>query len=79
MNNRGRAAARSGVAAVMGAKKLKAIVAKGEIEIPLADRAAVYSVRRKYLQELKRPDIKHFIKYGTIDHVAASVMNNGFG
>ncbi len=37
MNDHGRCAARTGLGAVMGSKKLKAIVAYGRAEIPLAD------------------------------------------
>lgn len=37
MNDHGRAAARSGLGAVMGAKKLKAIAVRGQASVPLAD------------------------------------------
>ncbi|NQT15704.1 MAG: aldehyde ferredoxin oxidoreductase family protein [Planctomycetes bacterium] len=37
INNKGRAAGRSGLGAVMGSKKLKAIVAVGDVQIPMAD------------------------------------------
>jgi aldehyde:ferredoxin oxidoreductase len=37
MNNKGRAAGRSGLGAVMGAKKLKAIAVKGSMKVPVAD------------------------------------------
>jgi aldehyde:ferredoxin oxidoreductase len=45
MNNKGRAAARSGLAAVMGSKKLKAIAVKGTMKIPIADEAASKAMR----------------------------------
>lgn len=46
MNNYGRAAARSGLGAVMGSKKLKAIALKGDIPILLADEEKAEEVRR---------------------------------
>jgi aldehyde:ferredoxin oxidoreductase len=49
MNNKGRAAARSGLAAVMGAKKLKAIALKGSLEVPVADKALSAAMRKKHL------------------------------
>jgi len=48
MNDKGRAAGRSGIGAVMGAKRIKAIVAKGKMDVPLADKAKVSEIRRKY-------------------------------
>jgi aldehyde:ferredoxin oxidoreductase len=41
MTDRGSAAGRSGLGALMGSKKLKAVVARGTIEVPVADKAAV--------------------------------------
>ncbi len=49
MNNKGRAAARSGLAAVMGSKKLKAIALKGSLEIPVADKEKSLAMRKKHL------------------------------
>jgi aldehyde:ferredoxin oxidoreductase len=52
MNNKGRAAARSGLAAVMGSKKLKAIALKGSLEIPVADKAKSSAMRKKHLANM---------------------------
>ncbi|MFP3975702.1 MAG: aldehyde ferredoxin oxidoreductase family protein [Dehalococcoidia bacterium] len=52
MNNKGRAAARSGLGAVMGSKKLKAVAVKGNLEVPLADAAKTKELRKKNLREL---------------------------
>ncbi|MQY67480.1 MAG: aldehyde ferredoxin oxidoreductase, partial [Dehalococcoidia bacterium] len=52
MNNKGRAAGRSGLGAVMGSKKLKAIAVKGNMEIPMADDTKANELRKKYLKEL---------------------------
>jgi aldehyde:ferredoxin oxidoreductase len=51
MNDKGRAAGRSGVGALMGSRNLKAIVASGDIPIPLADRERTMQIRRDYLQK----------------------------
>ncbi|MFO7918082.1 MAG: aldehyde ferredoxin oxidoreductase family protein [Anaerolineae bacterium] len=50
MNDKERAAARSGLAAVMGSKRLKAVVVKGQMEVPVADREELIEVRREALQ-----------------------------
>ena len=50
--NKGRTAARSGLGAVMGAKRLKAVVVKGNMKVPLADEQRTKELRRKYLGEL---------------------------
>jgi aldehyde:ferredoxin oxidoreductase len=52
MNNKGRAAGRSGLGAVMGSKKLKAIVAKGSMPVPQADEEKVKELRKKYIGEM---------------------------
>ncbi len=52
MNNKGRAAGRSGLGAVMGAKKVKAIAVKGSATVPLADEPGANELRRKALGEL---------------------------
>ncbi|MCJ7624580.1 MAG: hypothetical protein MUO76_13845, partial [Anaerolineaceae bacterium] len=49
---KGRAAGRSGVGAVMGSKHLKALVVKGDQEIPLADPDRVKELRRKYAAQI---------------------------
>ena len=46
MNNHGRAAARSGLGAVMGSKKLKAIAVKGNNPVPLAHGEKAKEVRK---------------------------------
>jgi len=52
MNNKGRAAGRSGLGAVMGSKKLKAIAVRGNLKIPMADETKANALRKKYLGEL---------------------------
>lgn len=77
IHDKGRAAGRSGLGAVMGSKKLKAIVVKGNMQVPLADPDKVKDTRRKWLKDLmSKPGTKKFNKYGTIDHVASSTYSN---
>jgi aldehyde:ferredoxin oxidoreductase len=53
MNNRGRAAGRSGMGAVMGSKRLKAVAVKGKMKVPLADEAKVNELSRTYRKGLR--------------------------
>jgi aldehyde:ferredoxin oxidoreductase len=52
MNNKGRAAGRSGLGALMGSKKLKAVAVKGSMKIPLADEDRAKKLRAKYVRKL---------------------------
>ena len=65
MTDKGRAAARSGLGAVMGSKKLKAVVTKGGAKIPEFDAAAVTQLRRTYAKQL-RGLVDEFRNYGTV-------------
>lgn len=51
MNDKERAAGRSGLAAVMGSKKLKAVVVKGRMKVPMHDEEGIRALRRKILKE----------------------------
>ena len=53
MNDRGRAAARSGLGAVMGSKNLKAVACAGSSKPKLHDHAAAQALIRKMLQQIK--------------------------
>jgi aldehyde:ferredoxin oxidoreductase len=53
MNEKDRAAGRAGVGAVMGSKKLKAIVVKGDDGIKLKDEAGFKAANQKYLKKFK--------------------------
>ena len=55
MNDKGRAAARSGLGAVMGSKKLKAVAVKGKMSVPQADEERVKELRRTHIRELTGP------------------------
>jgi len=74
INDVGRAAGRSGVGAVMGSKKLKAVVVKGDAQVPVRDEMELRRLRRKYLrQSTGFYDILH--KFGTVGITADSAMS----
>ncbi len=52
MNNKGRAAGRSGLGAVMGSKRLKAVAVQGNLKVPVPDPAAVAEMRKRHLAAL---------------------------
>jgi len=75
MNDRGRAAGRSGLGAVMGSKKLKAVVVKGDRKVPVADEKMVINLRKKYLPKLGNT-IEWLGNHGTA-FVAAGSAHSG--
>ncbi|MGD0915133.1 MAG: aldehyde ferredoxin oxidoreductase family protein [Thermodesulfobacteriota bacterium] len=52
INDRGRAAGRSGLGAVMGSKRLKAVAVKGNMKVSVAHEKRASDLRKKYLREL---------------------------
>jgi len=74
MNNKGRAAGRSGLGAVMGSKKLKAIAVSGKAEVPLADKERANEIRRDCLTKLT-PISGFFKMTGTPGATAGSAMS----
>ncbi len=76
INDKGRAAGRSGLGAVMGSKKLKAIVVRGNMDIPVADTTALNRIRKECMAYMKKQpwfDIAH--KYGTSGVTAATTAS----
>ncbi len=72
MTDRGSAAGRSGLGAVMGSKKLKAVVARGTMQVPVANKEALDKLRTEQIKGWQTPrppmnvsmiDRQH--KYGT--------------
>jgi aldehyde:ferredoxin oxidoreductase len=53
VNDAGRVAARSGVGAVMGAKKLKAVAVRGTGKAGIADKNELDRLRKAYIKEMK--------------------------
>lgn len=76
MNDKGRAAGRSGLGAVMGAKRIKAIVAVGDQEITIADKARMDAIRKECMDFFKSPEgvlYNLFHDYGTPGVMANAV------
>ena len=74
MNDKGRAAGRSGVGAVMGSKRLKAITASGSAAVPVHDIEATKALRKKYMA-LHGGAHELFVDYGTIGITGDSAMS----
>jgi aldehyde:ferredoxin oxidoreductase len=70
MNNKGRAAGRSGLGALMGSKKLKAIAVRGKLKVPMADESLAMALRKKLINEFTGP-IEAFRNFGTTAFVIA--------
>ncbi len=64
MNNKGRAAGRSGLGAVMGSKKLKAIAVKGSMKVPVADAQKASEMRKRHLANMG-PNVQFMGEFGT--------------
>jgi aldehyde:ferredoxin oxidoreductase len=64
VHNKGSLAARSGLGAVMGSKKLKAVAVRGGMKVPLADEKKTRELRSRYLARLGG-EVAEMRKYGT--------------
>jgi aldehyde:ferredoxin oxidoreductase len=78
ITDHGSAAGRSGLGAVMGSKKLKAVVARGTQKVEVADKAACQKLTTDHVNEQKAPgpmnlDAMH--KYGTSVLTANSAVS----
>jgi len=66
INDEGRAAARTGMAAVMGSKKLKAIVARGKQNVEIADRDKFMAKVKEVTEKIrKNPGAQTYGQFGT--------------
>jgi len=65
INDGGRAAGRSGLGAVMGSKKLKAIALQGNLSVPIADRKETLRLRKQYIEGMSGLLVDLFKDYGT--------------
>lgn len=75
MNDEGRAAGRSGLGAVMGAKRLKAIVVKGSQVVPVANESRLKEIHQKALSETKGGFFDTLRNYGTAGITADSAAS----
>ncbi len=75
VNDKGRIAARSGVGAVMGAKKLKAVAVRGSGKVSVVDKEALDRARRAFLNQMREmpgmPEV--MMKYGTCGFTAGLI------
>jgi aldehyde:ferredoxin oxidoreductase len=65
INDKGRAAGRSGLGAVMGSKKLKAVAVIGDIKVPIAHEQEAMTLRRGYIASIIGSFGETLKKYGT--------------
>jgi aldehyde:ferredoxin oxidoreductase len=73
MNHGGDAAGRSGIGAMAGSKKLKAVAVRGEGKVPIADAAAMEKLREEYLAIItKSPARNGLHNFGTCSHTDSS-------
>ena len=74
INDKGHAAGRAGLGAVMGSKKLKAIAVKGSAKVPLADEGRIREILRVVLPA-KRDSGKDLTKYGTCSDMVGTALS----
>ncbi len=79
INDKGRAAGRSGFGAVMGSKKLKAVVLKGNKKIPLADKDALLNNTKEYNDAINTSKAGLVIAFKTFGTTAGNVMMGSSG
>jgi len=76
VSQEGRSGGRPGIGAVMGSKKLKAVVVEGQREIPLADEKKLKEVGVEgYNAVLSKPNYKFWKRQGTMSTVEWSQAN----
>jgi len=73
MNDKGRAAGRSGLGAVMGSKSLKAVAVIGDAKTRLANGDRARQLRQEYLKTLEGPAAESLRRYGTCADMSRSV------
>ena len=76
-NDRGRFAARSGIGAVMGSKKLKAIAVRGTTKITVADKKAVMALSKDFSFGLKKGDAMMKILGNRVFRILGKVGRHG--
>jgi aldehyde:ferredoxin oxidoreductase len=73
INDRGRAAGRSGLGAVMGSKRLKAIIAVGDAQVTMADPEGMKQAMKKHREFMRQQGFYEVLhRYGTSGITAAS-------
>jgi aldehyde:ferredoxin oxidoreductase len=73
ITNNGSAAGRSGLGAVMGSKKLKAVAVKGAMKVPAANPEATEKLRKDYLAIINKSPARNGLhSFGTSSHTDGS-------
>ncbi|MFC1912188.1 aldehyde ferredoxin oxidoreductase family protein [Chloroflexota bacterium] len=76
INDRGRAAARSGVGAVMGSKRLKAVTVRGNSRVKIADAEGLKRLRQDFIKGMRDLTfIQGLMKHGTCGMTSSLVAN----
>ena len=82
ITEKGAAAGRSGVGAVMGSKRLKAVAAKGDMKVPIADMTRANKLKTDHIQQMKQPGpggsqsfLDRFHAYGTGNMAGRSALS----
>lgn len=74
INDKGRAAGRSGLGAVMGSKRVKAVVAVGDLPIPLADPEGMKAAIARHRDFMRQQGVYQVLhQYGTAGLTAGAV------
>jgi aldehyde:ferredoxin oxidoreductase len=75
MHDIGSAAARSGLGAVMGSKRLKAVAARGTKEVPIPDKEKVTQAGKEFLGQYLGDYYERFKRWGTCGDNANAALN----
>jgi aldehyde:ferredoxin oxidoreductase len=76
ITDKGRAAGRSGLGAIMGSKKLKAVAVRGTGKIPVENIETLRILRKEFSISVKRDeDFRYNTTYGTCGGTAASAIS----
>ena len=82
MNDEHRAAGRGGTGAVMGSKKLKAVVVRGDREVPVFDKERLVALNRQVAEDMlhgANKDIREWGNYGTAGQMRAMLLIDDAG
>jgi aldehyde:ferredoxin oxidoreductase len=75
MHDIGSAAARSGLGAVMGSKRLKAVAVRGTMEVPIPDKEKVAQAGKEFLRQFEGAFYERFKTWGTCGDNANAALN----
>ncbi len=73
----GRIAARSGLGAVMGSKKLKAVAFRGQQNIPVARPDAIKAINKKYIEEYKKSKLSDRLTVRFMNSLSRIIARTG--